>query len=74
LNLLAKEPEVSISSIAGVVRVSADDDTERKAIQRALKSLENKDLIAPRGSGRSRVYVRSEHALAIQNVDPAPVF
>ncbi len=72
LNLLAKEPEVSIRSIAGVVGVSADDDTERKAIQRALKSLEKKDLIAPRGSGRSRVYVRSEHALAIQNVDPAP--
>ncbi len=40
LNLLAKEPEVSIRSIAGVVGVSADDDTERKAIQRALKSLE----------------------------------
>lgn len=71
LNLLAKEPEVSIRSIAGVLGVSADDDTERKAIQRALKSLKKKDLIAPRGSGRSRVYVRSEHALAIQNVDPA---
>lgn len=72
LNLLAKEPEVSIRSVAGVVGVSTDDDTERKAIQRALRSLEKKDLIAPKGSGRSRVYVRSEHALAIQNADPAP--
>ncbi|MEQ1764012.1 MAG: Fic family protein [Pyrinomonadaceae bacterium] len=60
LRLLDKEPEVSIRSIARANGVSEDDDTERKAIRRALISLEKKELITPKGSGRSRVYVRSE--------------
>lgn len=57
LKLLNEQPEVSIRSIAAVAGVPSDDDTERKAISRALKSLQQRNLIAPKGSGRSRVYV-----------------
>ncbi len=71
LRLLDKEPEVSIRSIARASGVSEEDDTERKAIQRALISLKKKDLVAPQGSGRSRVYVRSEHTPAILRAEPA---
>ncbi len=54
------EPEVSIRSIAAAAGLSKDDDTERKAIRRALVSLEERKLIVPKGSARSRVYVLSE--------------
>ena len=60
LELLDKEPEVSIRSIAMAAGLPPDDDTERKAIRRALASLENKKLILAKGSARSRVYVRHE--------------
>ena len=60
LELLDEEPEVSIRSIAAATGVSKDDDTERKAIRRALLSLEERKLIVPKGSARSRVYVLSE--------------
>ena len=60
LKLLTDEPEVSIRSIAAAAGLSKDDNTERKAIQRALLSLEERKLIVPKGSGRSRVYGLAE--------------
>jgi Fic family protein len=60
LTLLDKESEVSIRSVARAAGVSNHDATERKAIQRALLSLEKQNLIVPKGSGRSRVYLRPE--------------
>ena len=60
LNLLSTEPEVSVRSIANVLEVSSDDLTSRKAISRALKSLVEQNLIIPKNSGRSRVYVKSD--------------
>src|SRR5258708_17896154 len=57
LKLLKNEPEVSIRSIATAAEVSKDNETERKAIQRALHSLEEQKVIIPKGAGRSRVYV-----------------
>jgi Fic family protein len=60
LKLLNDEPEVSIRSIAAAAGLSKDDDTERKAIRRALVSLEERNLIVPKGSARSRVYVLSD--------------
>lgn len=59
LTLLNRESGVSIRSIAAAAGLSKDDDTERKAIRRALLSLEERKLIVPEGSGRSRVYVLS---------------
>lgn len=58
LRLLDKEPEVSIRLIAQVLHVSQNNDTERKAIGRALHSLVEQKLIIPKNSGRSRVYVK----------------
>lgn len=60
LNLLNTEPEVSVRSIANVLEVSKDNLTSRKAISRALKSLVEQNLITPKNSGRSRVYVKSD--------------
>ena len=57
LKLLTTEPEVSIRSIAEAAGFSPDNQTQRKAIQRALISLEEKNSIIPKGEGRSRVYV-----------------
>ena len=59
LTLLNRESEASIRSIAAAAGLSKDDDTERKAIRRALLSLEERKLIVPDGAGRSRVYVLS---------------
>jgi len=57
LRLLGEEPKVSVRSIADVVGLPGNYDATRKAIRRALKSLEDQDLIVPAGAGRSRVYV-----------------
>jgi Fic family protein len=62
LRLLDEEPEVSIRSIAKVLGVSKDNGTERKAINRALLSLVEKNLIIPKNSGRSRVYIKVDQA------------
>ena len=59
LTLLNRDSEVSIRSIAAAAGLSKDDDTERKAIRRALLSLEERKMIVPEGSARSRVYVLS---------------
>ena len=59
LFLLSENREVSIRSIARAGDFSETNDTDRKAIRRALQSLEKKDQIKPQGAGRSRVYVKS---------------
>lgn len=59
LNILTTQPEVSIRSIAEAAGFSPDNETQRKAIQRALISLEENNSIIPEGAGRSRVYVLS---------------
>ena len=63
LELLDKEPEVSVRSVAKELEVSKDDDTKRKAIGRALLSLVEQNLIIPKGSGRSRVYIKFDNEL-----------
>ncbi len=67
LRLLNDEPTVSIRSIAGAAGLSKSNDTERKAIRRALISLEERQLIVPKGSGRSRVYILSAQELPAEN-------
>ncbi len=57
LGLLSDDSQVSIRSIAAARGKSKDDVTERRAIRRALVALEQKDLISPKGEGRSRIYV-----------------
>lgn len=57
LHLLDNDSQVSIRAIAAARGKSKDDVTERRAIRRALVALEQKNLIAPKGEGRSRVYV-----------------
>ncbi len=57
LEMLAEQTEVSIRSIAVAAGFSPDNETRRKAIRRALISLEKQNSIIPKGSGRSRVYV-----------------
>ena len=59
LKMLTTHSEVSIRSIAGAAGFSPDNETQRKAIQRALISLEENNSIIPKGAGRSRVYVLS---------------
>jgi Fic family protein len=62
LQLLIRQPKVSIRSIAPIAGLSPDDETDRKAIRRALISLKEQGLIIPKGAGRSRVYVSSATA------------
>jgi len=59
LKMLTTQPEVSIRSIAEAAGFSPDNETQRKAIQRALISLEENNSIIHKGAGRSRVYVLS---------------
>jgi Fic family protein len=59
LRLLSEQSEVSIRSIALAAGFSSNNETKRKAIQRALSSLEEQNLIIAKGAGRSRVYVLS---------------
>lgn len=69
LRLLEKDPEVSIRSIAEASGMSKDDNTDRKAIRRAILALEKQKLVMPKGSGRSRVYVPFK---AIPEIEPLP--
>ena len=59
LKLLSEQGEVSIRSIARAGDFSETNDTDRKAIRRALLSLEEQGQLAPKGAGRSRVYVKA---------------
>lgn len=63
-----QQQDVSIRSIARAAGVPENDATKRKAIRRALLSLEERKLIVPKGEGRSRVYTRLE-----QTPQPPPV-
>lgn len=59
LKMLAKQSEVSIRPIAAAAGLSSTDETDRKAIRRALISLTEKGFLISKGEGRSRVYVLS---------------
>ena len=60
LRLLNQVPEVSIRSVASEAGISTVGETERRAIRRALNSLEERKLIVAKGKGRSRVYILAE--------------
>lgn len=72
LRLLSEEPEVSVRSIANVAGLSGNYDAKRKAIRRALKSLEDQDLIIPKGAGRSRVYRLKKTSAVAESFDNEP--
>ena len=59
LQLLTKQSEVSIRPIAAAAGLSSSDETDRKAIRRALISLIEQGLLTSKGKRRSRVYVLS---------------
>ena len=59
LKLLNEDGEVSVRSIAEATGLSSESETERRAIRRALISLEKQNKIVPKGAGRARVYVLS---------------
>lgn len=59
LKLLREDGEVSVHSIAQARGRSRDDETERKAIGRALRSLKEHNKIVTKGSRRSRTYILS---------------
>ena len=59
IQLLNDANEVSIRSIADAAGVP-NNETERKAIRRALASLTRQNIVVPKGSARSRVYVLQE--------------
>ena len=59
IQLLSDADEVSIRSIADAAGIP-NDETERKAIRRALASLTRQNIVVPKGSARSRVYVLPE--------------
>ena len=59
MQLLKDADEVSIRSIADAAEIP-NDETQRKAIRRALASLTKQNRIVPKGSGRARVYVLRE--------------
>lgn len=60
LRLLNQVPEVSVKSIARAKGISDLNETERRAIRRALRSLEDRRLIISKGSGPARAYVLLE--------------
>lgn len=75
LRLLSQEPEVSVRSVARAKGISHLDETQRRAIRRALSSLENRNLIISKGSGPARAYVlaeqRSEPRKSAESIDVA---
>lgn len=60
LRMLNQEPQVSVRSIARAKGISELVETERRAIRRALGSLENRKLIVSKGIGPARAYVLAE--------------
>lgn len=60
LRLLNQEPEVSVRSVARAKGISQLDETQRRAIRRAFRSLEERKLIISKGSGPARAYVLAE--------------
>lgn len=60
IKLLQERSEVSVRSIITARNTDKNNKTERRAINRALVSLQKKSRIVPKGSGRSRVYALPE--------------
>lgn len=60
LELIREGRVVSIRSIGKVLGMDTDDETVRKAIGRAIRSLVDRNIILPKNAGRSRVYVKSD--------------
>ncbi len=61
LRLLNEVAAVSVRSIAKARGIAELNETERRAIRRALRSLENRNLIVSQGSGPARSYVLFRH-------------
>ncbi len=57
VTLLREKGEVSVSGIAKAVGLSSSDESDRKTIQRALKSLVSEGLLKAEGAARARVYL-----------------
>ncbi len=70
LMLLEKKSETSLREIAQASGLSADDSTDRRAIQRALANLIKQDIIQAHGKARARVYVlTTKKESSIENKD-----
>lgn len=59
LKLISEQPEISIRAVAQASGLSETDESDRKAIRRALKTLEKQGILNSKGAGRSHVYVRA---------------
>ena len=61
LTLLQEESEINLSRIAEKAKLSTASSADRRAIQRALSSLINKNSIEAVGKARARVYLLKGH-------------
>lgn len=59
VKLIAEQLEVSVRVVAQAAGLSETNESDRKGIRRALKALEKRGILASKGAGRSRVYVRA---------------
>lgn len=70
LKILSEDKEISVRSIARAAGLSENNDTDRKAIRRAIQSLEEQALVVPQGGGRSRVYIAAVQSIKEPNAAP----
>lgn len=56
LNLLSKNPEISLQDVALASGLSKSDEGDRKSIRRVIQTLIDRNVIKARGAARARVY------------------
>lgn len=56
LKLLANKSEISLAEVAEAALLSKSDESDRKAIRRALNSLISRGILVAEGAARARVY------------------
>jgi Fic family protein len=62
MDLLIRQPQVSVRDVARGLGLSEADETVRKAIRRVLKAMEQRSILRSQGAGRSHVYARVAQA------------
>ena len=68
LRLLENHTTINLKQIASTLGLSAENASDRRAIQRALSTLVDQGILTPQGEARAREYVPNTLRFAAQTV------
>lgn len=70
LKLFEKKSELSLSEVAEAAGLSKSDESDRKAIRRALNKLIKRGILTTKGEARARIYIFKEVKSTDEKITP----